>query len=138
MAGFIEDAGEDDAVAQINVVPFVDIVLVLLIIFMLTANMIAKATIPVDLPRAASANESVDPTVSIVLTASGDLFLDGNPITKDALDTAIATRFKADPRLRAVIAADKAVRYEHVVAVIDLLKKDGVNAFALNIERAGR
>lgn len=138
MAGFIDESGEDDAVAQINIVPFVDIALVLLIIFMLTANMIAKATIPVDLPRAASANESVDPTVSIVITASGDLFLDGNAITKPALETAIATRFKADPRLRAVIAADKAVRYEHVVAVIDLLKRDGVNAFALNVQRDDR
>jgi len=138
MAGFIDEQGEDEAIAQINVVPFVDIVLVLLIIFMLTANLIAKASIPVDLPRAASGNESVDATVSIVVTASGDLFLDGRAITSDALRAAVATRFQADPHLRAVIAADKAVRYERVVDVIDLLKQVGVGAFALNIERTSR
>lgn len=135
MAGFVDEQGEDDAIAQINIVPFVDIVLVLLIIFMLTANLIAKANIPIELPRAASGNESVDAAVNIVVTANGDLFLDGDAVTRDQLREKLTTRFRQDPRVRAVIAADRAVRYENVVGAIDLLKQIGIDSFALNIER---
>lgn len=137
MAGYAPEQDDDDVIAQINIIPFVDIVLVLLIIFLLTANLIARAGIPVDLPRAASANEQVGVTINIVLTASGDLFLDGNPITSDALTSRVAQQLRVDPGLRAVIAADRAVRYEHVVEIIDALRQTGLSAFALNIERKG-
>ena len=135
MAGSPLEQDDDEVVAQINVVPFVDIVLVLLIIFLLTASVIARASIPVDLPRAANASQVVDATLNIVITAAGDLFLDGKSVTPAALADAVRSRSLADPKLRAVIAGDKAVRYEHVVHVIDILKQSGVNAFALNIER---
>lgn len=138
MAGYAPEQDEDDAIAQINIIPFVDIALVLLIIFLLTANLIARANIPVDLPRAASGNESVGPTVNIVLTAAGDLFLDGQPVTAEALTAGVERQLRADPKLRAVIAADRAVRYESVVQIIDALKQIGLSAFALNIERTSR
>jgi biopolymer transport protein TolR len=137
MAGYLPE-DDDEVIAQINIIPFVDIALVLLIIFLLTANMIARASIPVDLPRAANANESVGETVNIVLTASGELFLDGKPVTPEALTAGVDLRFRADPKLRAVISADKAVRYEYVVRIIDALKQIGLSAFALNIEHAAR
>jgi len=136
MAGFAEDRDEDDVIAQINIIPFVDISLVLLIIFMLTASVIARADIPVDLPRAANGNDVVDPTMNVVVTAAGDFFLDGSAVTGDALGTGVRKRFEAEPRIRAVIAADRSVRYESVVHVIDVIKSAGVGAFALNIERA--
>src|SRR5580704_9816899 len=113
MAGFTLEENDDDVIAQINVVPFVDIALVLLVIFMLTANVIAKADIPVELPRAANGNDVVDPTVNVVVTAAGDLFVDGAPVTGDGLLGVIRARIATEPKLRAVIAADKAVRYEH-------------------------
>jgi biopolymer transport protein ExbD len=136
MAGHVTDQDDDDVIAQINIIPFVDVALVLLIIFVLTANLIAHASIPVDLPKAASGNASVGPTVNIVLTAAGDLFLDGAHVTPEALTAGVEHRFRADPRLRAVIAADKAVRYEYVVQIIDALKQIGLSAFALDIERS--
>jgi biopolymer transport protein ExbD len=136
MAGFsLEERDEDEAIAVINVIPFVDIVLVLLIIFLLTSNIIAKGVIPVDLPRAANAGATVDPTVNIVLTSTGDLYVEGEAMTRQAMRDRVGERFKAEPRLRAVIAADKAVRYEYVVEVIDLLKEIGIGAFALDIEK---
>jgi biopolymer transport protein TolR len=128
----------DEVIAQINIIPFVDITLVLLIIFLLTANLLPKDGIPVDLPRAANASETVDPTVNIVISAGGDLFLDGARVGGDALRDGVHARFVADPGLRAVIAADRMVRYDNVVQVIDLVKDAGVTAFALNIERRRR
>ena len=139
MAGYSPEQDDDDVIAQINIIPFVDIVLVLLIIFLLTSNLIARAAIPVDLPRAASANESVGVTINIVLTATGELFLDGNAITPEALTTRVAQQLKVDPGLRAVIAADKAVRYEYVVQRQRLraMRRDRANARgATQIDRA--
>ncbi len=135
MAGFAEQGDEDDPIAQINIIPFVDIVLVLLIVFLLTANLIAKASINVDLPQAAHAGDAVPATVNIVVEESGALDLDGAPITREAMKTEVARRFAADANLHAVIAADRAVRYERVVEVIDVLKGVGVGSFALNLER---
>lgn len=135
MAGLSEAQDEDDAIAAINIVPFVDIVLVLLIIFLLTANIIAKGSIPVDLPQAAHASDVVDPTANIVIAPNGDLFLDGQAVSREAMVAGARERFAANPKLRVVIAADKSVRYELVVAVIDAIKHVGISAFALDIER---
>ena len=134
MAGGFESVDEDEAIAQINIIPFVDIVLVLLIIFLLTANLIAKGSIPVDLPQAAAANQAVDSTVNIVVTANGSLFLDGNGVSPDALRAGVAGAYRRDSHVRAVIAADREVRYDAVVQVVDLVKGIGITAFALSIE----
>jgi biopolymer transport protein ExbD len=130
-----ELADDDEAIAQINIIPFVDIALVLLIIFMLTANIIAKASIPVDLPQAAHGSQTVDTTLNIVVTADGALLLDGRPVEKDELRAAAERAFHTDPKVRVVIAADKNVRYDAVIQAIDLVKQVGISAFALNIER---
>jgi biopolymer transport protein ExbD len=129
-------ADEDEPIASINIIPFVDISLVLLIIFLLTAGVIAKASIPVELPRAASGGDPVESTVNIVLAASGDLFVDGKPITPEGMLAEIAQAARRDPKVRAAISADKSIRYERVIQVIDLVKRAGIDAFALNIERA--
>lgn len=137
MAGLSREQDEDEVIAQINVIPFVDIALVLLIIFLLTANLIARAEIPVDLPRAATANETVEAALNVVVTASGELFLDGTRVSLEQLTEGAGARLRANPSLRAVIAADRSVRYESVVEVIDALKGAGLAAFALSIERTG-
>jgi biopolymer transport protein ExbD len=134
MTGF-ENDDEDEGIAQINVVPFVDIVLVLLIIFLLTSSIIARGSFTIDLPQAAHAGQAVDSTVNIVVAPGGSLFLDGEALVLADLGGRIAPRIAHDAKLRAVIAADKSLRYEQVVAVIDTVKGAGVTAFALNIDR---
>ena len=128
-------AADDDVMASINVVPFVDIVLVLLIIFMLTSAAIAKASIKVDLPRAANAGSKVDSTLNFVLKADGTLEVDGAPITVADAARLVRERKKADPKVQAVISGDKTVDYGRVIDLIDLVKDNGVTAFALDVER---
>jgi biopolymer transport protein ExbD len=128
-------AEEDDVIAEINVVPFVDIVLVLLITFMLTSSAIVRASIAVELPTAASAGAAVSSTLNIVLDAQGKLYLDGREITQSALADHVARVSWQEKDLQAVISADKSVGYGLVVQVIDLVKSNGVKAFALNIQR---
>lgn len=126
---------DDDVIASINIVPFVDIVLVLLIIFMLTSAAIVRASIQVDLPSAASAGSGVTSTLNLVLTKDGALFLDGQPTTHKALAAHVAHAAWKDRDLQAVISADTGVDYGSVVKLIDLVKSNGVKTFALNLER---
>ncbi len=134
MAGqiFEEDEG---VIAEINIVPFVDIVLVLLIIFMLTSSLIAKANISVDLPKAASAGEAVSSTLNIVLNKDQELFLNGKQVKPTELGQEVARAAWKKKDLQAAISADQRVDYGAVVRIIDVVKENGVKSFALNIER---
>ncbi len=126
---------EDDVIASINIIPFVDIVLVLLIIFMITSSAISRASIRVDLPNAASAGTAVASTVNVVLTVDGELYLNGKKTTKEALGAHVARASWKDKDLQAVISADTAIDYGRVIRIIDIVKSNGVKSFALNIER---
>jgi biopolymer transport protein ExbD len=125
----------DDVIAAINIIPFVDIVLVLLVIFMVTSTVIVKAAIKVDLPTAANAGTAVEDTLNLVVTRERALLLDGKPETYAAAAREIKERAASNPKLQAVISADKRLEYGDVVGVIDMVKANGVLSFALNIER---
>ncbi len=126
---------DDEVIAQINVVPFVDIVLVLLIAFMLTSSAIVRASIAVELPTAASGGAAVASTLNVVLDAEGNLFLDGAKVTPEQLAGHVARATWKEKDLQAVISADKGVDYGSVVRVLDVIKSNGVKTFALNIQR---
>jgi biopolymer transport protein ExbD len=126
---------DDDVIAQINIIPFVDIVLVLLIIFMVTSTAIVKAAIKVDLPKAANTGDAVAVTVNLVVTKEKELFLDGAPVTRQSASEKLREKTKRNPDLQAVISADRALPYGDVVSVIDFVKGNGVKTFALNIEK---
>ncbi len=125
----------DDVISEINIIPFVDIVLVLLIIFMVTSTAIVKAAIKVELPKAAAAGSEVNATVNLVFTKERELFVDGQKMSTENAGAALAARVKDSPDLQAVISADSSLPYGEVVEVVDMVKLSGVNTFALNIER---
>jgi len=126
---------DNDVIAEINIIPFVDIVLVLLIIFMVTSTAIVKAAIKVDLPKAAAAGTDVTATVNLVYTIDRELFVDGKALSMTSAGQVIARQVKESPKLQAVISADTGLPYGDVVEVVDLVKQAGVSGFALNIER---
>jgi biopolymer transport protein ExbD len=125
--------GDNDIISEINVTPFVDVSLVLLIIFMVTATYIVAQSIPVDLPTA-STGEDVVTTFAIAITKDGQIYLDGRKVDDQLIRSTIRkTRSKIED-VRIVIAADKSVLHGRVVHVIDLIRKEGVSKFAINIE----
>jgi biopolymer transport protein ExbD len=126
--------GNDEAITGINVTPLVDITLVLLIIFMVTATYIVKDSIEVDLPRAAQGGETVGQTLAFVLDKAGTLYLDGQPVTAAAARAAVRDTVRRDPEARAIIGADKAVSHGAVVELIDLVKSEGLTRFAIQVE----
>ncbi len=133
MAAPIEEHGEE--ITGINVTPLVDITLVLLIIFMVTATYVVKDGIEVDLPRAASGGEMVAPTLAFALDRDGKLFLDGAPATPESARAAVRAALGKSPEARALISADRAVSHGRVVELIDLVKREGLNRFAIDVER---
>jgi biopolymer transport protein ExbD len=132
MAGTTDD---DDLIADINVTPLVDVVLVLLIIFMVTATYIVRASIEVDLPRAAHGGEAVGTVLSVVLTKDGQVFLDGVERTEDELVARTRDAVARDVEARVIISADRGALHGAVVRVIDLVRGAGVTRFAIHVEK---
>jgi biopolymer transport protein ExbD len=124
----------DAMITDINVTPLVDIILVLLIIFMLTANIILSPAIAVELPQAAT-GEGIEPTtLALTLTKTGVLYLNGQVTDEARLAAYLPELLASDPKTRAIIAADKEVSHGAVIHLIDLVRQKGVYKFALNID----
>jgi biopolymer transport protein ExbD len=126
---------DEDIVAEINVTPLVDVMLVLLIIFMVTSTYITKAAIEVELPKAASGGQTVESTLNIIITQEGQLLMNGKNTTPQEMASWIQNELKINKNLQAVISADRKVAYGQVVSILDLIKLNGIKNFALNIEK---
>jgi biopolymer transport protein ExbD len=123
----------DEAITGINVTPLVDITLVLLIIFMVTAKIIVSQSVPLDLPKAASGTD-VQTVFSIVMASNGTIQVDSKPIAnEDALLPIAREAHAKNAELRAVIKADSMVTHGHVIHVLDLLKQAGVSKIAFGV-----
>jgi biopolymer transport protein ExbD len=132
MAVQVQD--EDDAITGINVTPLVDVTLVLLIIFMVTAPIIAKQTIEIELPRAAHGGETVDKTFALVVTKEGKAFLNGVETDDAGLVAAVRNAHNRGEVVQAIVGADKNATHGMVTHLLDVLKGAGVVRFAIQIE----
>lgn len=140
MAGKLGGGG-DEPMVEINIVPLVDIVLVVLIIFMVTATYIVAPSIKVNLPDAATGEATEPSSLGITVGPDGALYLDGQPVTEQGLREAVraalaAAKVGADGKkdLVCLIAGDKDARHGDVTHVIDLVKQEGVAKFAINVD----
>jgi len=129
--------GDDDGlIAGINVTPLVDVTLVLLIIFMVTARIIVSQGLPMDLPKAAT-GEALQQVFSVELTADGKTRVDSEGVPNDEAISGLAKASKLkNPDLRAVIRADRKVEHGRVIHVLDLLKRAGVAKIAFAVTPA--
>jgi biopolymer transport protein ExbD len=134
MAGSSSSGGDDDGmVSGINVTPLVDITLVLLIIFMVTAKLIVSQSLPLDLPKAAK-GEDVQMIFGLELHSNGDTMVDGKKLTNEDQMFPLAKEALAKtPDLRAVIRADTAVQHGRVIHALDLLKQAGIAKIAFGV-----
>jgi biopolymer transport protein ExbD len=134
MAGF-ESGPDDDVISGINITPLVDIILVILIIFIVTTSYVVRSQIQVDLPQAASGQSEVQKTLVFQVTKEGEYKVDGESKSLSAIGQLVTRQKRQNPNVKAVIAADKKVIYQKVISLIDTLKQNGLDAFALNIEK---
>jgi len=135
MAAKLGGSGNDEPISDINIVPFVDIILVVLIIFMVTTPIIMKPSINVNLPQAGSGDESTPSEFSVTVQPSGEITLNGKPSDEAGLNTFATQMITQKPDIQAIIAADKDVPHGRVIAVIDAIKSGGVKRFAITIDK---
>ena len=127
-------------ISEINMVPFIDVMLVLLIIFMVTAPLITPSVI--DLPSVGNANRQPDQKIEIVIGKDEALQMKidgktvGVPLTAVAAEVTRAQSGKPPGSSAVVISADRSIRYESVVKVMDTLQRAGVQRVGLSVQLA--
>lgn len=133
--------GDEDMISEINMTPFVDIVLVLLIIFMVTAKLMFSASIPLQLPKASTGEDLKASQLAISIQPKKGkqperLFLNGKPVTFEQLKVQIRDKIKTKGKknVQAIIAADRLVTHGKVILVLNMLRTLGVEDYAFNID----
>lgn len=122
-------------VSDINITPFTDVVLVLLIIFMITTPMLSQHEIKINLPQSAEATERPeDKIIEVSIDKDGFIYLNKTQIHKTYFEDAIKDEIKKHPDRPVVIKGDKDIKYEMIVEVMDKSKKAGVSRFGLAID----
>ncbi|MES2201085.1 MAG: biopolymer transporter ExbD [candidate division FCPU426 bacterium] len=120
--------------AEINIVPFTDVLLVLLVIFMVTTPLIIQGQIQVKLPKAASQAARPSKPVVLTLTTLGKLYLNDGEISMQELPPMLAAALKASPDKTVIINADKSSSHGRVVALMDAAMAAGAVKLAIATE----
>jgi len=129
----IRSGRRGQVMSEINITPFTDVVLVILIIFMVSASFLgAQKALSVNLPSARSAEPVKDKqNVEVTVTAEGKTYLNGDPWSLDDLMKELKSRNAKKPIDMVILRADHAVPYEKVVLVMDIVKQAGIENVAL-------
>lgn len=136
MASSNLDPSKMEGINDINITPFVDVVLVLLVIFMVTAPMMMKDIIGLNLPKTSVSDSQSLSTLAVAITKTGQFILNGELVTIEGLrERAIQAR-KENAQIQAVISADIDARHGSVVQVIDIVKSSGIENFAIQVEKS--
>jgi biopolymer transport protein ExbD len=123
----------DRELNQINVIPLVDVMLVLLVIVLTTATFITTGQIPVDLAKAKEAGDRKDVPLVITLTADGSLYMNDQPVTQESLKAALIPH----PRESLVVVrADRVTLLERFVEVVDAVRGLGFQQVSLEVVRS--
>jgi TonB system transport protein ExbD (group 2) len=120
-------------IAEINITPFTDVVLVLLIIFMIATPFIYQSSLKVQLPQA-SKSEEASRDLIITINAQGEVFLEDKKLNLDALKYRLTAMVKSKPDTTVIINGDKNAKYDSVMQVMDVLTRSGVKNPGLGIE----
>ena len=134
MAGGINQ-NDDEPIAAINIVPLVDVILVVLIIFMVTAPLVLKPVIDINLPKSSSGEEAPPAPLNVAIGKDGAIVVNGTASTPEGLSAAAAKAVAEKPDTAAILQADKTVTLETLTSIIDLIKTAGVKKVAFSIDK---
>ncbi len=133
MAGSFDSEGE--SISDINITPFVDVVLVLLVIFMVTAPMMVQKVLDVQLPNSESSDTTQPDTLAVAVTSNGQFLINGNITTDNGLLDQASKAVERNKNVQVIIAADMESAHKFVIKAIDLIKRAGVENFAFQVTR---
>ena len=131
--------GKRKVVADINITPFTDVVLVLLIIFMITTPMLSQHSLKINLPKAENTQQTEETkNIEISIDKDGFVYLDGLQIHLQYIEEAVKSAIKKHPERAVIVKGDKDIKYDLVVQVIDKAKQAGATKFALALEKTSK
>jgi biopolymer transport protein ExbD len=137
MAGTTSSGGgKRGGIVGINVTPMVDVVLVLLVIMMVSATYIVSQSLKVELPKAASSDDSTASLAAVTVAKGGALYFNQEAVDEATLIKKLKQAYAGNPEISLIVSADKAAMHGDVVHVIDLAKIEGITKFAINVETA--
>jgi biopolymer transport protein TolR len=122
--------GGNGTLSEINVTPFVDVVLVLLIIFMITAPMLMRA-MDVSLPSASIRRDQAEERTIVTIDAQGRTFIDDRAVNLELLEEEMKMRVEVRGLRIAYLRADETLQYKQIIRVMDLMKRAGVDTVGL-------
>ncbi len=125
--------GAEESISGINIAPFVDVILVLLIIFMATAPLIQRRAINVNVPQAAHTSPKATATIRVLFTDAKELLLEDDKISPEDLGKQLEVMVRADPFLHVALLSDQANTYGDVVNILDVIRGAGVKKLALEV-----
>jgi biopolymer transport protein ExbD len=124
--GGFNKGGDGAPMAEINMIPLIDVMLVLLVIFMVTAPLLTHA-VKIDLPKAASSANLTQPDhVSLAIDAAGRIFWNGEPIAKAELQSRLDEAAKRQPQPELHLRADRVTQYQTIAEVMAAAAKSGL------------
>lgn len=135
MASKMASSDNDQPISEINVTPFVDIILVVLIIFMVTTPIIMNPSVQINLPKAASGDETVPSQLNVSIDRNGEIYVNGKKSNLEDLNSTTKSQVSQNAALQAIVSADSEVSHGRVIEVIDAIKSNGVTKFAISISK---
>jgi biopolymer transport protein ExbD len=128
-------SNEDEVIDGINITPMVDVILVLLVIFMVTANFLKKESININLPKVQASDPNVSQSVQVALTRDGKILLEGQSITEEKLISTLERDIKFRPNMRLTLSADEKLAYGTIMKLMGVIRKSGVSRVALSVKK---
>ena len=130
----MKNQSDENIISEINIVPFVDVVLVILIIFLVISPTFIKPGFDINLPQAKTAKKPENVKVILSIDIEGLFYINQKPMEEKELDKQLKEMVKKDRDMKVVIAADKDVAHGNVIALIDRVRKTGIRKFAVSVE----
>jgi biopolymer transport protein ExbD len=130
-----QDQHPDGVMAEINITPFTDVVLVLLIIFMIATPIIVGSGIRVQLPRAETGKAEQETFLTVSIDAQENLYLEDKKISVEDLTSLVTEQIQRRPGLMVKVNGDRTVKYGAIVKVLDAVRSAGVEKYLLAADR---
>ncbi|MDR0485599.1 MAG: biopolymer transporter ExbD [Elusimicrobiota bacterium] len=124
-------------VSEINITPFTDVVLVLLIIFMITTPMLMQPSLDVNLPKAQETNLADNTNIDVLITKDGSAIIEGRQIHRNNIESEIRNLIIKTPNRPVIIKGDKDAKYDFIIDFMNRARQAGAVKFALAVDNKG-
>jgi biopolymer transport protein ExbD len=124
---------EQEGIFDINVTPFVDVLLVLLVIFMVTTPIMIQQSLKINLPNSKTVDSIEKTTLAITISSQGQYFINGQLTTVESIVEEARILFAQNPDTQVVLAADLESQHKYIVEVMDRVRQTGITKFAFQV-----